>query len=261
MYEPYKQESSPITIKFPWDSNTARGFVVGLAATAVGIFLMGLFTLQNPKPPRFRQNTVPTELIRISFGDGDGTGLSAGNLTKEGAKKKGTQTPTNLHDATRAAETKYNRNASTEDIDMASNYIPRSELSSGEKNNNAVKGTDRTNYGYSDGDDLGNGLGGQGTGKGKGLGYGDISWGGGGNRIVTNKKLPRYPKGLNVNTTVKLKFTVAPDGRVLTVVPLRKGGDPVLEQAAIRALRQWKFNPLDTDQNMVGIIPFIFTVG
>jgi TonB family protein len=260
MYEPYKQESSPISIKLPWDRNTARGLAVGIVATAMLVAIMGFFSLEEPPIIDRRSNLIPVELMNINFGDGDGTGVSAGNLTKEGKKHLGNQTPTNLHDATRAANTKYNRNASTDDPDMASNYIPKSQMNSDERNKNAIKGSDKTNYGYTNGDESGDGLGSKGFGKGKGLGYGDISWGGGGNRIVTNKVLPKYPKGISVNTRIKLKFTVGADGSVKSVVPLRKGGNPVLEQAAIKALRQWRFNPLNEKIDMQGIIPFVFTV-
>lgn len=85
----------------------------------------------------------------------------------------------------------------------------------------------------------------------------DIEWGGGGTRIVLHKVLPRYPQGHNVSGRLRLRFTVLPDGTVGAIVPLQRT-DPLLERAAIEALRQWRFNPLPNPVEMVGIITFTF---
>jgi protein TonB len=85
----------------------------------------------------------------------------------------------------------------------------------------------------------------------------DIEWGGGGNRTVIYKVLPQYPRGHNVAGRVRLRFTVLPDGTVGLIVPLQRT-DPLLERAAIEALRQWRFNPLPTATEMVGVITFTF---
>jgi protein TonB len=88
------------------------------------------------------------------------------------------------------------------------------------------------------------------------LGYG-IEWGGGGNRIVLSKVLPTYPPGYNVSGRVRLRFTVRPDGSVASILPVERS-DPVLERIAIQALRQWRFNPIESAVEMVGIITFVF---
>jgi TonB family protein len=37
-------------------------------------------------------------------------------------------------------------------------------------------------------------------------------------------------------------------------------GDPMLERAALEALRRWQFNPTGDDKEMVGFITFTFRV-
>ena len=47
------------------------------------------------------------------------------------------------------------------------------------------------------------------------------------------------------------------DGSVSQVIPLQKA-DPALEQAAITAIKQWRFNRLSDDKEMWGTIPLTF---
>ncbi|TAE27287.1 MAG: TonB family protein [Candidatus Kapaibacterium sp.] len=102
------------------------------------------------------------------------------------------------------------------------------------------------------------GLGRFGSGAGRGQGYG-LEWGGGGNRVVLHKELPKYPPGMNTSTQIKIRFTVNPNGTVGMILPMQKG-DPLLERAAIEALRRWQFNPLQETKEMVGFITFTFRV-
>jgi len=71
--------------------------------------------------------------------------------------------------------------------------------------------------------------------------------------------LPRFPSGVNTNAVLKFKFTVMPDGTVGRIIPLQKA-DPRLEQAALEALRQWRFNQLRNEVVMEGIIPLQFVL-
>jgi TonB family protein len=89
------------------------------------------------------------------------------------------------------------------------------------------------------------------------LGLGDIEWGGGGNRVVLFKKLPKYPPGVNTEAVIRIRFTVSPKGNVINAFPLQKG-DPLLEKAALDAIKKWRFNPLKDDREMYGIITFTF---
>ncbi len=77
-------------------------------------------------------------------------------------------------------------------------------------------------------------------------------------RTILNQTIPQYPKGLQREAVVKIRFTVLPDGRIGQMLPLQKG-DPRLEEITLEALRQWRFNPLPAgaEQKPVqGIITF-----
>ncbi|MFA6572309.1 MAG: TonB family protein [Bacteroidota bacterium] len=256
MYVPIRDESRPLNIKIPWDSNTARGFIIALIIIAVFLLLVPHFEFSPPEVRDASINIVPLEII--SFGDGDGTGVSKGNLSEEGMKHQGKATNNPLEDASVAGATKIVKNATTDDVNNASNFIAKKELSSNEKSNNP-SGSGSKNTGSPGGTPGGTGLGDKGSGPGAGLGLGDIEWGGGGNRTVLYKKLPKYPAGSNTNATIRIRFIVGTDGTVTSMVPLQKG-DPMLEKAAMDALRQWRFNPLSVNKDMVGIITFTFRV-
>jgi TonB family protein len=55
---------------------------------------------------------------------------------------------------------------------------------------------------------------------------------------------PEYPelaRRLNLRGTARVSVTVAPDGRVTNAKEL--GGNPVLVDALIRAVKKWKYEP------------------
>jgi TonB family protein len=255
MYVPLREESKPLHIKIPWDRNTAKGFVIALIIIFLFIWFSPVFHIEPPVPYSYQINTVPLELI--NFGIGDGTGISKGNLADEGRAHKGKEPISNMHDAEIAAKTKYNRDAVSEDPENAIDFVAKSELSSDSKDNKTDRGSSSRDIGSKDGTAEGTGLGDKGLGPGLGPGIGPIDWGGGGNRTVLYKKLPKYPSGVNTSAEIKIRFTVSRDGTVISMVPLQKG-DPALEQAAMRALKQWRFNALSEDKMMYGIITFTF---
>lgn len=79
------------------------------------------------------------------------------------------------------------------------------------------------------------------------------------NRRPLHAPLPRYAE--KVNATIKIRITVDPQGRVKQAFPLVKGNSPALEQAAMGALRQWRFNPLPANAPQVdqtGAVTFRF---
>ena len=78
------------------------------------------------------------------------------------------------------------------------------------------------------------------------LGY-DIDWGGRGQRRIYSFSLPEYPTGVNKEIDIRLRFTILPDGTVGNILPLIKA-DTRLEDAAIKSLRQWRFEPLAPEQ-------------
>jgi hypothetical protein len=202
-------------------------------------------------------NSVP--LVLLNFGPGDGTGISKGNLTKEGASRSGQKAQSILQDAASPAITKQVKNPVQQDDNQISIPVPVKELSTNTKVNGTDKGSGTKDIGTNNGLSDGSGLGSRGTGKGKGYGFGDIEWGGGGNRIVLHKPLPVFPSGVNTNAELKFRFTVMPDGTVGRIIPLQKA-DPRLETAALSALRQWRFNVLKEDVVMEGIIPLSFVL-
>ncbi len=253
MYQPFKDESAPINIKIPWDKNTARGFVISIAIVFFIVFLAPVFKIEEPVAARYEIETVPLELI--NFGEGDGTGLSKGNLADEGRAHKGKEPESKIHDAEIASKTKHNSKA--KNSDDAGDYVPTKELSSDSKKVKDNDGTSSRNVGTANGSERGTGLGEEGSGPGLGPGISAIDWGGGGNRSVLYKKLPDYPDNANTSAQIKIKFTVSQDGAVIDMIPLQKG-DPALEEAAMSALRQWRFNPLEKDKDMYGIITFTF---
>jgi TonB family protein len=254
MYRTTQYESkSSLNFKIPWDSNTARGFGITMAMTLICVLLAPVLHIDPPPARTIEFNTVPLEVM--NFGDGDGTGVSKGNLAEEGALHKGRQPQSNLNDAEVAAKTRQNNRRPTNPDDRG-NFVARNELSSDESNSQA-RGSDSRNVGDAEGSESGTGLGEKGSGDGKGMGFGDIEWGGGGNRTVLYKKLPEFPDGVNMSAQIRIRFKVLADGTVSSMMPLQKG-DPALEHAAMEALRQWRFNPLEEDKEMVGIITFTF---
>ena len=72
--------------------------------------------------------------------------------------------------------------------------------------------------------------------------------------------LPEYPPGLQREAVVKIRFWVLPDGRVGTMIPVRKG-DPKLEEITMKAIRQWRFNAIpasEEQRNVEGVITFVY---
>lgn len=77
-------------------------------------------------------------------------------------------------------------------------------------------------------------------------------------RVPLRTQLPDYDE--KVNAVIQVRITVDPRGRIVRVLPLRKG-NPTLEQAVMQALRQWLFNPLNAaapQENQTGTITFRF---
>jgi periplasmic protein TonB len=56
---------------------------------------------------------------------------------------------------------------------------------------------------------------------------------------------PAFARQLNLSGTVKIKAIVSPDGQVKHVEVL--GGHPLLVNAAVDAVKQWKYAPAKTE--------------
>jgi TonB family protein len=242
-----------VSFRFPWDRNTYLSWTVSVIIVILFVLFTTKFNLEQPAAIELQRNVVPIELL--SFGDGDGTGGNKGNLTEEGQKLKGPATSNQLEDARIAAKSNNTNPSNVNPEDAA--YLRPSGNPASDNENQQDKGSDSKSIGNPDGDPFGSGLGDKGFGSGSGKGFGDIDWGGGGNRVVLFKKVPQYPPGVNTSGTIKIQFTVLQDGSIDKMYPLEKA-DPRLEKAAMDALRQWRFNPISQNTVQVGIITLTF---
>jgi outer membrane biosynthesis protein TonB len=82
-------------------------------------------------------------------------------------------------------------------------------------------------------------------------------------RDLVFNPLPAYPEGLNKNATIRISFSVQPDGSVSPagMAPVRKE-NAVLEELTMNVLKRWRFTPLpagDT-RSQKGIITFYYKV-
>jgi outer membrane biosynthesis protein TonB len=118
--------------------------------------------------------------------------------------------------------------------------------------------------GIGDADALTPGRGGFGV-AGSGLDQGvsfNVQWLGGGTRRKISGDLPRYPEGVNVEAQIRILAIVLPDGSVQVMQPAQKGNTR-LEEAAMREVRYWKFEPLRPSQPQVEQkceVVFLFTL-
>jgi hypothetical protein len=100
-----------------------------------------------------------------------------------------------------------------------------------------------------------------GDGTGGGIGY-SMKWLRGGTRRKIAGDLPKYPAGVKVEAEIRLFAVVAPDGSIAALHPAQKA-DSRLEEAALKEVRYWKFEPLKSSQPQVVQtceISFLFTL-
>jgi TonB family protein len=79
-----------------------------------------------------------------------------------------------------------------------------------------------------------------------------------GKRKVRNKVSPEYPllaKQMNVTGKVKIEATVSADGHVTSTKVV--GGSPLLVNAALEAVKQWRFEPAAKESTE--IVEFAFS--
>jgi len=69
--------------------------------------------------------------------------------------------------------------------------------------------------------------------------------GGGRKRIYkVEPKYPEYLKRHDIGGSVRLSVEITPRGTVRTIEPL--GGNPILVESAVEAVKQWKYEPAET---------------
>jgi TonB family protein len=76
-------------------------------------------------------------------------------------------------------------------------------------------------------------------------------------RQLKTKVMPEYPelaKRVNIKGAVRLEVVVNPDGHVKKVTVL--GGNPVLAQAAVAAVRRWRYAAANTESTVVVKLDF-----
>ena len=239
-----------LNIQLVWNPNTLRGFIGALIIVST---IMALGTCTDLRTTREIIVHRPPPIVLLRLGSGDGTGARKGNLTAEGAAQKGAEATNPLADAQRSAGQSASQ---AKDITQSGKLVAVSQAGSGASK--AADASADNSIGSSFGSNEGSGLGSLGMGRGKGDGFGDIDWGGGGNRTVENKVIPNFPPG-HLNTKITLLFRVAPDGTVVHAEVRTRSGNKAVEQAAIAALRRWRFNKLQTSTVMEGVITFRVT--
>jgi hypothetical protein len=100
-----------------------------------------------------------------------------------------------------------------------------------------------------------------GNGTGGGIGY-SMKWLRGGTRKKIAGDLPKYPPGVKVEAEIRLFAVVMPDGSIEALNPAEKA-DSRLEDAALKEVRYWRFEPLSASQPQVDQtceITFLFTL-
>lgn len=90
----------------------------------------------------------------------------------------------------------------------------------------------------------------------------NIQWLDGSTRRKLSGDLPKYPQGVNVEAQIKVLAVIQPDGSVKTLQPAQKGNQK-LEDAALKEVRLWRFEPLRSSQPQLDQrceITFLFTL-
>lgn len=78
-----------------------------------------------------------------------------------------------------------------------------------------------------------------------------------GDRTVITRIEPEYPdtlKRLYIGGTVRVEAIVVPDGTVESTQLI--GGNPILGQTAMRAIKQWKYAPAKGKQTLIVKLEF-----
>ena len=71
----------------------------------------------------------------------------------------------------------------------------------------------------------------------------EIDWQGEIKREIYQKRLPEFPPEVQQEATIKIQFSILPNGLVGSAVILQKG-DTRLENLTLEAFKTWRFNPL-----------------
>ena len=248
-------DSTNVQIRFVWNPNAIRGYILAIIVLAI---ILGLSMCSGYEPPMTYVTQKADSLVLLRIGDGDGTGQRSGNMQERGAASRGKQASMDLEDAQKLAASS-NRQVRYRVVSPSA-YVPVAETPA-EQGADAVRDADASekSVGVPDGSSSNTGLSWVGSGTGKGLGYGDVDWGGGGNRQLISKVAPTFPQG-TMNTTVVVRFQVKPNGSVGMISFDRDSGIPSVNNAVERALKLWRFKELPPGDTriMEGVITITF---
>lgn len=216
--------------------NTSYLFSIVFHLILLGIFLF--ITFNNDYPP--------SEYVEVGFGT-TGEGVSAG---AKGTQIEDIQQSSNIEASKRSeqlasvvkeVELPKTKNAEAENVVTPSEKTDKDvKPNSNTESNKDVDETASTTSST--------GRGNKGEGEGS-FGY-DIDFGGKGTRKIYHWEAPAYPDGVAKEIDIRLKFSILPDGTVGRILPLLKA-DTRLENAAINSLRQWRFEPLRSNQKQI----------
>lgn len=77
-------------------------------------------------------------------------------------------------------------------------------------------------------------------------------------RKILTRVQPKYPEYLRdheIGGSVRLSVVVTPNGNVKSVTPV--GGNPILVDAAVNAVKQWKYAPSETTETLEVRLDFV----
>lgn len=197
-----------------------------LFSVALHLFFFAAFIFMPQKPEELQKE----ELVEVGFGIGSGSGFGGGmgmDMQEPGGAPVEEEKLTEEKTTEKSVKTE-SAGDNEETIASKAKITAKSESKGG------------------DGTGTGTGIG---AGSGSGFGY-DIDWGGGGRRRIYSYNVPEYPSGANKELDIKIRFTILPDGSVGKIFLLAKG-DTRLENSAISSLRQWRFEPLRSQQPQI----------
>jgi len=195
---------------------------------------------------------TPSEYVELSFGISDKSGSSGAKGTQiekveEVSKPEVKDKTEEKNEIVKEVKLPEAKNTSDENIIKPADKDNEISEKSSKKNEEDLK-AEVTSEGQ------GNEAEGEGS-----FGF-DIDFGGRGKRLLYSWGKPEYPEGVKKEANIKLKFSILPDGTVGTIFPLSKA-DTRLEDAAIHALRQWRFEPLSpyqkqAEQTAIIVFPY-----
>jgi TonB family protein len=78
-------------------------------------------------------------------------------------------------------------------------------------------------------------------------------------RKVLQREIPEYPNGMQKSVRVRIRLEVRADGSVGKMIILQKAGSP-FDENTMKALKNWKFNPIAGNEVQTGTITFNYNL-